>query len=50
VVSEGGIVEEGPHAALLARDGAYRRLHDAQIGAAERTLTEFPRPAARGGT
>jgi ATP-binding cassette subfamily B protein len=50
VVSEGGIVEEGPHAALLARDGPYRRLHEAQIGAAEPALTEFPHPAARGGT
>ncbi|MGD9737769.1 MAG: ABC transporter ATP-binding protein [Bauldia sp.] len=32
VVDENGIVEEGAHAELLARGGAYRRLHDAQFG------------------
>jgi len=32
VVDETGIVEEGSHAALLARDGAYAALHRAQFG------------------
>lgn len=32
VVDETGIVEEGSHQALLARDGAYARLHRAQFG------------------
>nr|WP_239479601.1 ABC transporter ATP-binding protein [Actibacterium sp. 188UL27-1] len=31
VVRDGGIVEIGNHAELLARDGPYRRLHDAQV-------------------
>jgi ATP-binding cassette subfamily B protein len=34
VVTEAGIVEQGSHAALMAADGAYRRLHDAQFGGA----------------
>jgi ATP-binding cassette subfamily B protein len=34
VIDETGIAEEGTHEALLARDGAYRRLHDAQFRAA----------------
>jgi len=32
VMDETGIVEEGPHGALLARDGAYAILHKAQFG------------------
>uniref|UniRef100_UPI002AFE34E7 ABC transporter ATP-binding protein n=1 Tax=Devosia sp. TaxID=1871048 RepID=UPI002AFE34E7 len=32
VVDETGIVEEGSHAALLERDGAYAALHRAQFG------------------
>ncbi|SMQ85291.1 ATP-binding cassette, subfamily B [Devosia lucknowensis] len=32
VVDETGIVEAGPHAELLARDGAYAHLHRAQFG------------------
>ena len=31
VVDQSGVVEEGPHADLLGRRGAYRRLHDAQF-------------------
>jgi ATP-binding cassette, subfamily B, multidrug efflux pump len=31
VMDGGRIVEQGTHAALLARDGAYRALHDAQF-------------------
>jgi ATP-binding cassette subfamily B protein len=31
VVTERGIVEDGPHAALLAKGGVYRSLHDAQF-------------------
>jgi ATP-binding cassette subfamily B protein len=31
VVTEGGVVEDGPHAALLAKGGVYRMLHDAQF-------------------
>lgn len=30
VLADGEIVERGTHAALLARDGAYRRIHDVQ--------------------
>jgi ATP-binding cassette subfamily B protein len=33
VVSDGGIVEEGAHDDLVARAGAYARLHNAQFGA-----------------
>lgn len=32
VVDRSGIVEQGRHAALLAQNGLYRRLHDAQFG------------------
>ncbi|SEP78990.1 ATP-binding cassette, subfamily B [Devosia sp. YR412] len=32
VIDETGIVEEGPHEALLAKDGAYAVLHKAQFG------------------
>ena len=32
VVANGGVVEQGPHDALLAANGPYRRLHDAQFG------------------
>jgi ATP-binding cassette subfamily B protein len=32
VVDESGIVEQGRHDDLLAQDGQYRRLHDAQFG------------------
>jgi ATP-binding cassette subfamily B protein len=35
VVTEHGIGEQGTHEALLARDGMYRRLHQAQFGAVE---------------
>jgi ATP-binding cassette subfamily B protein len=35
VVTEQGIAEQGSHRDLLAADGAYRRLHDAQFAAAE---------------
>ncbi len=31
VVDGGGIAEQGPHEALLGKDGPYRRLHDAQF-------------------
>ena len=31
VIDPSGIAEEGTHDELLARDGAYRRLHDAQF-------------------
>lgn len=31
VVNESGIAEQGTHAELLARNGAYRNLHDAQF-------------------
>jgi len=30
VLADGEIVEQGTHAELLARDGAYRRIHDVQ--------------------
>ena len=33
VVADGRIVEEGSHEALLAKNGAYARLHNAQFGA-----------------
>ncbi len=33
VVADGRIVEEGAHEALVARAGAYARLHNAQFGA-----------------
>ncbi len=32
VLSPDGVLEQGSHAALLARGGAYRRLHEAQFG------------------
>ena len=35
VVDENGISEQGRHAELLAQNGVYRRLHDAQFGAAQ---------------
>ena len=35
VLGEGGVVEDGPHAALLAADGPYRRLHAAQFAGAD---------------
>jgi ATP-binding cassette subfamily B protein len=34
VVENGQIVEQGHHADLLARDGAYARLYNAQFAAA----------------
>jgi ATP-binding cassette subfamily B protein len=33
VMGPNGIVEQGTHAELLVRDGAYARLHNAQFGA-----------------
>jgi ATP-binding cassette subfamily B protein len=33
VIDETGIAEQGKHAELLAADGLYRRLHEAQFGA-----------------
>ena len=33
VVDGGGLAEQGRHGDLVARDGAYRRLHDAQFAA-----------------
>ncbi len=33
VVNEAGIAEQGRHGELIARDGPYRRLHDAQYSA-----------------
>ncbi len=36
VLSDGRIVEDGPHAELFAREGVYRRLYEAQLrGSAE---------------
>jgi ATP-binding cassette, subfamily B, bacterial len=35
VLGEGGVVEEGRHAALLAAGGPYSRLHAAQFGRGE---------------
>ena len=32
VIDETGIAEQGTHAELLAADGMYRRLYDAQFG------------------
>ena len=32
VVDESGVAEQGRHRELIARDGAYRRLHEAQFG------------------
>jgi ATP-binding cassette subfamily B protein len=32
VVDETGVAEQGRHRDLIAADGAYRRLHDAQYG------------------
>ncbi|MDP9094976.1 MAG: ABC transporter ATP-binding protein/permease [Pseudomonadota bacterium] len=34
VLSPQGVLEQGPHATLLANDGPYRRLHEAQFGQA----------------
>ena len=34
VVDASGVAEQGRHADLVATDGVYRRLHDAQYGAA----------------
>ena len=34
VVTADGVAEQGSHAALLAQDGPYRRLHDVQFGQA----------------
>ncbi len=34
VIDTDGVAEQGRHEALLEADGAYRRLHDAQFGAA----------------
>ena len=34
VMTRDGVVEQGPHAALMAAAGPYRRLHDVQFGVA----------------
>ena len=34
VMTSDGVVEQGPHAALMAAAGPYRRLHDVQFGVA----------------
>ena len=40
VLGDGVLVEDGPHDDLLARDGAYRRLHDAWISATAPTVSK----------
>jgi ATP-binding cassette subfamily B protein len=47
VMRDGRIVEQGTHEALLAREGAYRALYDAQFGGPE-TEGDRPRQAAAG--
>lgn len=42
VVEEGRIVEEGPPAELLAKEGMYRRLHDLQHGDRSTPVVEAP--------
>jgi ATP-binding cassette subfamily B protein len=39
VVDQGHIVERGTHETLLQRSGRYRRLYEAQFGAASRSST-----------
>ena len=48
VMRDGRIVEQGTHETLLAREGAYRALYDAQFGGPE-TEGDRPRQAAAGG-
>jgi ATP-binding cassette subfamily B multidrug efflux pump len=50
VVADGKVVEEGPHEALLARGGLYRRLHDLQFaGPEDGTADDATRDAATAG-
>jgi ABC-type multidrug transport system fused ATPase/permease subunit len=46
VMDDGGIVEQGTHAELLARGGLYRELCDLQLGGAGVPLVAEPREAA----
>ena len=48
VMRDGRIVEQGTHDALLAREGAYRALYDAQFGGPV-SEGDRPRQAAAGG-
>ena len=47
VLDQGHIVEEGTHAALLARGGVYAKLHRMQFATAARGLTARMRDAAQ---